>query len=144
MNIKLTLPIFLIAFMMGCDTGNEPTINTQTDISSGSANESTINTQTDISSGSTLVTYPKLEEAYSFTMPAAKIECFERADQPLYIFCQSTTNPGSSSGLWIKQGDEILAVDIQAKGHATTMEMDLYEQANSVDVLSIYKSFRTD
>lgn len=128
MNVKSTLPVFLFSLMVGC--AGEP--------------ESAIDTQGNVSSGSTFVTDPKLEEVYAFTMPAAEIECFERTDQPLYIFCQSSTNPGSSSGLWIKQGDEILAVDIQAKGHATTMDMDLYKQADSVDVLPIYESFRTE
>jgi hypothetical protein len=85
-----------------------------------------------------------LTETYGFTMPSAKIECLETAEQPNYIFCQSTTNPGNSSGLWIKEGDKILAVDLAAKGHGLTMGIESYEQADNIDILSIYKSFRTD
>lgn len=135
MNIKPALLIFLVLFVVGCAVENESAIDT---------NESAIDTQTNVSSGSKLGIHPKLEEVYAFTMPAAEIECFERIDQPLYIFCQSPTNPGNSNGLWIQQGDEILGVDIVAKGHAATMEMGLYKQADSVDVLSIYESFRTE
>ena len=128
MSRKITLPIFLLPLLVGC--AEKP--------------KSATDTQADVSSGSTFVTHPKLEEVYAFTMPAAEIECFERVDQPLYIFCQSSTNPGNSNGLWIRQGDEILAVDIPAKGHAATMDMAVYEQADSVDVLPIYEPFRTE